>query len=148
MLLWEAIQEVSRELDRADEIRWRWTSNGEYSSKSAYLAQFHGSHAKLKLNPIWKAKAEPKCRFFAWTLLHRKILTANNLQKRGWNNDPICKLCKQEPETVDHLAKRCTFSKSVWGCLCSWFSLPLAEFGSLLFYLSLVEAVQIESGER
>jgi len=74
VLLWEAIQEVSRELDRADEIRWRWTSNGEYSSKSAYLAQFHGSHAKLKLNTIWKAKAEPKCRFFAWTLLHRKIL--------------------------------------------------------------------------
>jgi hypothetical protein len=66
---------------------------------------------------------EPKCQFFAWTLLHNKILTANNLQKRGWNNDPICKLCKREPETVGHLAKDCIFTKSCWSWLSSWYNL-------------------------
>jgi hypothetical protein len=28
-----------------------------------------------------RAKAEPKCRIFAWILLQHKILTANNLAK-------------------------------------------------------------------
>jgi hypothetical protein len=36
----------------------------------------------IKINPIWKAKTEPKCRFFAWTLLHNKILTSDNLQQK------------------------------------------------------------------
>lgn len=121
--LWEAIHEVHINIEEVDKIRWRWTSDGEYSTKSAYLAQFHGSFAKLKLSPVWKAKTEPKCRFFAWTLLHNKILTANNLQKRGWNNDPICKLCKREPETVGHLAKDCIFTKSCWSWLSSWYNL-------------------------
>jgi hypothetical protein len=48
---------------------------------------------KLAITPIWKAMAEPKCKSFAWILLQRKILTANNLAKRGWPHDPLCKLC-------------------------------------------------------
>jgi len=55
--------------------------------------------------PIWKARAEPKCRFFAWALLHKKILTANNLIKRNWPNDPICKLCGVDPENPAHCAR-------------------------------------------
>ncbi|KAJ1270002.1 hypothetical protein BS78_06G021200 [Paspalum vaginatum] len=121
--LWEAIQEIPRNTNVADDIIWCWIPNGEYLAKSAYLAQFMGSFSKLRLIPIWQTRAKPKCRFFAWTLLHRKILTANNLQKRGWNHDPICKLCKQDPETVEHLVKECCFSKSVWGWLSSWFNL-------------------------
>lgn len=36
---------------------------------------FFGILPRLKLLAIWKAKAEHKWRFFAWTLLHKKILT-------------------------------------------------------------------------
>ncbi|WVZ95321.1 hypothetical protein U9M48_041103 [Paspalum notatum var. saurae] len=103
VVLWEAISEVTMDTTREDEIRWRWTPDGEYTTKSAYLAQFHGSMPRLRLLPIWKAKTEPKCRFFAWTLLHRKILTANNLLRRGWLHDPICKLLPSKLWTdMDH----------------------------------------------
>jgi hypothetical protein len=37
------------------------------------------SQPRLRLMPIWKAKIEPKRHFFAWTLLHWKILTDKNL---------------------------------------------------------------------
>jgi hypothetical protein len=50
--LWEAIHEVHINIEEVDKIRWRWTSDGEYSTKSAYLAQFHGSFVKLKLSPL------------------------------------------------------------------------------------------------
>jgi hypothetical protein len=91
--LWEAIGAVPINDAVEDEVRWRWTTDGEYSTKSAYLIQFAGRFSKIKITAIWKAKAEAKCHFFAWTLLHNGILTANNLLKRGWTNDTDCRLC-------------------------------------------------------
>ena len=81
---------------------------------------------------------KPKCHFFAWTLLHKKILTANNLIKRNWPNDPTCKLCSAKPETPTHLCKDCIFSKQVWALIKIWFGLSvidvLGENGSLHSY--------------
>jgi hypothetical protein len=121
--VWEYVSAVQLHPGNEDSIRWRWTQNGEYSAKSAYQIQFEGSFSKLKLTPIWRAKSEAKCKFFAWTLLHSKILTANNLAKRNWQNDPICKLCCSEPETPTHLCKDCAFTKQVWSTLIRWLNL-------------------------
>ena len=43
VILWDAVQQVEF-VDRPDEITWRWTSNGAYTSKSAYLAQLQGAY--------------------------------------------------------------------------------------------------------
>jgi len=112
--LWEQVGNVQLQEGTEDTntIRWRWTPDGEYTTKSAYQIQFEGSYSKLRLTPIWKAQTEPKCRFFAWTLLHKKILTANNLIKRNWPNDPTCKLCGIDPKTPAHLCKDCPYSKT------------------------------------
>jgi hypothetical protein len=64
MTLREAINDVVRDVANEDQILWRWTTNGEYSTCSAYQAQFNGSMSRIKIEAIWKAKAEPKCRFF------------------------------------------------------------------------------------
>jgi hypothetical protein len=137
--LWEAVQHIQLDTSREDTVVWRWTANGECTSKSAYNIQFEGSYIKLRIMPIWKARAESKCRIFAWTLLHKKILTANNLIKRNWPNDPICKLCGVEPENPTHLCKDCTFSKQVWGIIKTWFGLStistVGDNGSLHGYL-------------
>jgi hypothetical protein len=125
--LWEQIYYVQLNEDNEDSIRWKWTNDGEYTTQSAYRIQFEGSYSRLKLTPIWRAKAEPKCRFFAWTLLHKKILTANNLMKRNWANDPICKLCGNEPETPNHLCLNCPFAKQVWTQLKRWLDLSVIE---------------------
>jgi hypothetical protein len=69
------------------------------------------------------ARTEAKCRFFAWTLLHKKILTTNNLMKHGWDNDPMCKLCWIEQETPTHLCKDCPYTKEVWEVIKLWFHL-------------------------
>jgi hypothetical protein len=81
--LFEEINMLQRDPNAEDEISWRWTKDGEYTTKSAYRIQFQGQLKKLSITPIWKARAEPKCRILAWLLLHRKILTAENLEKRG-----------------------------------------------------------------
>jgi len=63
ILLWEAVQEVQFS-ETPDEITWKWTANGRYSSKSAYEIQFAGSYCNFNSKAIWKAKTEGKHRFF------------------------------------------------------------------------------------
>jgi hypothetical protein len=65
--LWEAVSHTQLHEDSEDTIYWRWTEDAEYTTKSAYCVQFQGCFNKLRIMPIWKAKAEPKCRFFTET---------------------------------------------------------------------------------
>jgi hypothetical protein len=113
ILLWEEITLVARVEDSEDEIKWKWTPDGQYTTQSAYQIQFRGQYKKLASTPIWRAKAEPKFRIFAWILLQHKILTANNLAKRGWPHEPVCKLCQTSLETPTHLCMDCPFTRAV-----------------------------------
>lgn len=70
--LWEQVGGIQLQEDREDTICWRWMPDGEYTTKSAYRIQFEGSYSKLRLMPIWKAQAQPKCRFSPWMLLHTR----------------------------------------------------------------------------
>jgi len=119
VFLWDLVQQAVL-TDNTDEISWRWSADGAYSSKSAYLAQFPGSFAAFQGNDIWKAQAEGKHKFFAWLLVQSKILTADKLIKRSWPCDPVCKLCDQEQETAIHLCLECVFARDVWSLMRIW----------------------------
>jgi hypothetical protein len=103
-----------------DSITWLWMANGEYSASSAYHIQFQGSFPKFDSKKIWCAYVEPKAKLFAWLVLHKRILTADLLAKKGWPHDPTCQLCHNDPETADHLCKDCPFTKDVWNTMSMW----------------------------
>lgn len=69
--------------DHKDEIIWKWTLDGKYSIASAYDCQFRGSIIQFPASSIWQATTEPKCRFFAWLVMHDRVLTTNNLLKKN-----------------------------------------------------------------
>ena len=77
------VQEVQLN-DEQDSIFWRWTSDGVYTTKSAYNAQFLGTYSLFKGQHIWQAEAEGKHKFFAWHLVQCKILTADKMIARQW----------------------------------------------------------------
>jgi hypothetical protein len=52
--------------------------------------------------------------------MHDKILTADNLQKRGWPHHEHCILCNGPLETGLHLSLLCPFAKAVWSKVLSW----------------------------
>jgi hypothetical protein len=122
--LWQAIGNMQELNGLEDTITWKWSADGQYSASSAYNIQFSSNYSTMNLCPIWKAMVEPRCRFFAWTLLHKRILTADNLLKRGWPCNPLCCLCNSAPETILHLCKDCSFSREVWNKVLSWANLP------------------------
>ena len=55
--------------------------------------------------------------FFAWTVALGKVLTMDNLRKRGMVvMDWIC-MCKSNRESVDHLLLHCTIAWELWALL-------------------------------
>ena len=100
-----------------DSIRWRLEASGEYSARSAYLAQFAGATATDHTATIWKCWAPGKCKFFMWMATLNRILTADALQRRGWENNYFCALCNRSLETPLHLMVDCPWSRKVWSAL-------------------------------
>jgi hypothetical protein len=85
VIVWDLILEVQIN-EQEDEIVWRWTSNGVYStSKSAYLAQLKGTHSTFQSKAIWRAHAEEKLKFSGLVVVQCKMLmTADKLVARNW----------------------------------------------------------------
>jgi hypothetical protein len=90
-----------------DRARWNWTENGEFTVKSAYEAVKKVPHISNNLHRIWKTKVPPRFKVFAWIMIQNKILTIDNLKKKGMILVNKCVMCKRENETVKHLFSRC-----------------------------------------
>ncbi|CAL1355220.1 unnamed protein product [Linum trigynum] len=52
-----------------------------------------------------------------WMVFYKKILTLDNLKKRGFNLPNRCALCKDEEESVNHLFVSCTFANETWNLM-------------------------------
>ncbi|KAF8653130.1 hypothetical protein HU200_062574 [Digitaria exilis] len=66
--LWGLVREVQL-IDQPDQITWRFSACGTYSSSSAYLAQFVGTFANNDWIQLWKSKVENKCKLFFWLIM-------------------------------------------------------------------------------
>lgn len=111
--LWIQLQTVQLQ-PQDDQIHWRFTPDGKYSSKSAYEAQFLGAHPDYRWMCVWKEKVENKSKFFLWLLLQHKLMTADRIIKRGGQTNPICQLCRTRNESMPHMVANCSYSKTVW----------------------------------
>uniref|UniRef100_A0A453PZ75 Reverse transcriptase zinc-binding domain-containing protein n=1 Tax=Aegilops tauschii subsp. strangulata TaxID=200361 RepID=A0A453PZ75_AEGTS len=118
--LWEMLAGVTLRNDMQDTISWKFTTNGEYSASTAYLAQFADLTYNTNNATIWKMWAPPKCKFFAWLVLQNRVWTADRLTRRGWPNCGLCPLCKQVQESAAHLLFQCRFSGRVWNEITVW----------------------------
>jgi hypothetical protein len=98
--------------------------SGKYTVTSAYECQFQGSIGTFPATNIWKALSEPKCKFFAWLVMHDKILTTSNMHKRNWPCNHNCALCLCIHERREHLLTGCNFTEAAWNLVADKFALP------------------------
>jgi hypothetical protein len=63
---------------------------------------------------------EKQVQSFCLILIQEKILTADNLQKRGRPHQDHYVLCNEPMETGLHLTLLCPFAKIVWSQILSW----------------------------
>ena len=100
-----------------DTLTWRWTSNGEYSTRLAYITQFNGRISSVAAKLIWKQWAPSKCKHFAWLLLQNRIWITDRLHIKQWSNNYFYQLCYRNLEIAQHFFKDCsTFLQGLSFC--------------------------------
>ncbi|XP_073367762.1 uncharacterized protein [Aegilops tauschii subsp. strangulata] len=112
--LWMLLDEVLLDELTDDDISWKHMASGQYTSASAYKAQFLGVVLSPMDQMVWKAWAPLKVKFFAWLALQDRIWTADRLAKRGWPNCGPCPLCKGVQECGPHILFKCRYSLRLW----------------------------------
>ncbi|KAK8975405.1 hypothetical protein V6N11_057499 [Hibiscus sabdariffa] len=141
-----------------DSLFWRYDQSGIYSVKSGYrcltdssfspcttIAPIRLPSQRLYLS-LWSLDLPAKIKIACWRFCNNYIPTAINLINRRVNVSPLCTLCTNEPETVEHIIKECTFSKQVFSVLHLDFSLVSAENRWLQWLSHLFE--QFSESER
>jgi hypothetical protein len=71
--LWHCLEGVLLHEGILDAISWNLTFNGEYSSASAYEAQFYGATLTHFNKMVWKIWATPKVKFFSWLAIRNRL---------------------------------------------------------------------------
>lgn len=131
LYVWDQVRPRTLNLEVADKPWWRWTTNGQFSSASAYRAYFVGQQATPGAKILTKTRAPAKCKFFVWLALHDRCWTAARRKRHNLQDDDSCILCGQEPETIYHLLIGCSFSREVWFSILQLFGagsmLPMAH---------------------
>lgn len=112
-------------LDSRDVISWKHNKSGQYTIKDGFeivnkddMAGNDGIWRR-----VWMPGILPKITFFTWSAMHGKILTLDNLQKKGFSLANKCIMCGKENETVDHLLPHCHIVGFIWYSMAERFSL-------------------------
>ena len=68
---------------------------------------------------VWNPVVPPKTGVFAWEAAWGKVLTLNQLKRRGMTFANRCFMCEEEDETIDHLLIHCKIAKMLWDLILS-----------------------------
>ncbi|XP_054791189.1 uncharacterized protein LOC129296624 [Prosopis cineraria] len=63
---------------------------------------------------IWSLKIHLKVRHFMWQALNHSLATKEALFSPKCAADPLCPICKENLETIEHLLLLCEWSHKVW----------------------------------
>ncbi|KAK6124264.1 hypothetical protein DH2020_042016 [Rehmannia glutinosa] len=106
-----------------DKIIWHYEKSGNYSVRSGYKLALQN---QLSSGPssstvvstwwrrLWKLRIPEKIKIFCWRAFHGILPCATQLIKRGISMSPLCSRCHHCVETIEHVLRDCSDSRSVW----------------------------------
>lgn len=68
---------------QADISNWNWEKKKDFMVKSFYLGMDEGPYIRITVTGVWELKARTRVAIFVWLMFKNRILTINNLVKRG-----------------------------------------------------------------
>ena len=107
-----------------DSMSWKLRQNGEFDVKSFYHALDVKVDIKFPWRAIWRVKAPRQVSFFLWSAAWGKILSCDNLMRRGYTLVGWCCMCHNAGETGNHLLIHCTLASDLWHLILRSFGVP------------------------
>ncbi|WVZ86057.1 hypothetical protein U9M48_032900 [Paspalum notatum var. saurae] len=98
--LWAKLDNVALLENIEDKVIWRWTADGQYSTKSAYLMLHQGLSVFPGHELIWKSWLPLRVKLFLWLAVHRRLWTSYRRRRHGLDAREACFLCDDAPETM------------------------------------------------
>ncbi|KAL8544723.1 hypothetical protein ACS0TY_005092 [Phlomoides rotata] len=140
ILLDELMSYISRfTLRRNEEDVWQWrhTSDGLFSTASAYqkLGKTEDSETaeqeqeqKKAYIRLWNNFAPRRYQAIVWKMLHNRLPTKERLQRMGiipGSDDIKCAMCGEEDETAMHLAINCRIVHNIRSKVHEWMGMAI-----------------------
>jgi len=85
---------------------------------------------------LWKSQGWMKTKLFMWLVHHKKILTWENISKRGIVGPFRCQLCETQEETMEHLLNTWILTSMLWDGIALIFRQTYKDRGSITNTLS------------
>ena len=93
---------------------WKSGNKGVFSVKGLYSVLETGGTTPFPLKIVWNPWIPSKVSFFTWEACWEKVLTLDQLQRKGWILVNRCALCKVELETIDHILLHYVKTRLLW----------------------------------
>ncbi|RVW52364.1 hypothetical protein CK203_072021 [Vitis vinifera] len=100
---------------------WRETKDEIFLVKSLYSTLASRRVVQFPNSIIWSPCVPTKVCFFAWEASWGKVLTLDQLEKRGQFLANRCFLCCEEEESIDHILIQCSRARVLWELLFALF---------------------------
>ena len=88
-----------------------------FSVRHMYRKLMYSLPIDFPCRSIWNPIVPLKLGFFAWEASWGKVLTLDQLKRRGIPLVNRCFLCEENEETIDHLLIHCLRAKMLWDLL-------------------------------
>ena len=90
-----------------------------FSVKSMYKGFDPSPAIDFPYRLIWNSVVPPKIGVFAWEATWGKVLTLDQLKRRGMTLVNRCFMCEEDEENIDHLLIHCKSAKMLWNLFLS-----------------------------
>jgi len=99
-----------------DQLRWGNNSKGTFNLKEAkyILLGLESCILEKSWRQLWSHQGWMKIKLFMWLVHHKKILTWDNIRKRGVLGPSKCQLCEEQEKTMEHILNDCAYTNLLW----------------------------------
>ena len=101
------LSKFGRFREEEDKMVWKASKNEVFSVRSFYNALEEKGEVTFPSKIIWDSWAPTKVSFFSWEVIWDRILSIDQLKKRGWVLAGFRCTCKDADESVEHLLIHC-----------------------------------------